>query len=158
MILFTYYCECKEFVVQKSTSVISTHYYRHIPTLCCDAHRTSVPPYYSWTFDEVMMRLQFFREFYAPLCILKEYGLLGTKGRTGPDRTGLPFRWSVFVYNNKRTVILSFPSFRILAPRREASQANWKNICLSKARPVSITALSSTSCTDTHTLLSKIIL
>ena len=47
MILFTYYCECKEFVVQKSTSVISTHYYRHIPTLCCDAHRTSVPPYYS---------------------------------------------------------------------------------------------------------------
>ena len=37
------------------------------------------------------MHLQFFRE-YAPLCILKEYGLLGRKGTNGPDRIGSDFR------------------------------------------------------------------
>ena len=37
-----YHETCKEFVVQKFTSVISTYYYRHIPTICRAADRTSV--------------------------------------------------------------------------------------------------------------------
>ena len=56
---------------------------------------------------------------------------------------GLPFRRPAFVYNNKRPVIPPFLSFWYswAALSRERSQASGKNICLSKARPVSINTL-----------------
>ena len=63
------------------------------------------------------------------------------------------FRSAGRLYNYWRPVNLSFLSNTILGPHwaeRELSHASSKNICLSKARPVSITALSSTFWTPTR--------
>ena len=61
---------------------------------------------------------------------------------------GLPFRWPALIEDQQELIFLFSDYWAALS--REGSQASRKNICLSKAKPVSITALSSTFWTPTR--------
>ena len=133
-------------MVPKFTSVILTYYYNYIPTLCRDTHRTFLRPVFFWCI--CLQSNTFFHEFILSLTVHTCPQNLGKECGMKP-RTSVPLAG----YNYWRPVNLSFLSNTILGPHwaeRELSHASSKNICLSKARPVSITALSSTFWTPTR--------
>ena len=111
-----YYETCKEFVEQKFTSVISTYYYRHIPTLCRDVDRTSVLSSVFFT----MHLFAIFSWIYSFLFSVSLYWLLGKKSR---NRT-TDFRsayWLLFIII-KDPLFLLFSPFGILGPHWAESE------------------------------------
>ena len=101
-----YHETCKEFVVQKFTLVISTYYYRHIPTLCREVDRTSVLSSVFFT-----MHLFAICSWVYSFLYIAYFSVLALGNEIEEWNHGLPFRRPAFVYNNKRPVILPFLSF-----------------------------------------------
>ena len=73
--------------------------------------------------------------------------ILGWKYGMEP-RTSVPLAGFIIIEDQQELIFLFSDYWAALS--REGSQASRKNICLSKAKPVSITALSSTFWTPTH--------